>query len=512
MRIKTSKTRHTIFSFGIIIALFISACSKFEEINTDPDASTKASRSLLATNIILGLTSSSNGKPFYASFLVSKYLAWAENSDGNQYNAFDRTGFTGYSSVINGNKMLSMTSETNRPAYEGLYLFNKAYNMFYLSMSLGDIPYSEAFQGESNILKPKYDSQKQVMIQVLDDLEKSYDAFNKGINLEGDPLFKGDSNKWRKIVRAFQLKVLIQLSNKSEDSDLKVKEKFKQYITADLMTSNTDNLQRVYSENAKEFYPIYKTRLNHNPYAMLSDLLVNKLKETGDYRLFYYGRPAASKIKQNLPSNSFDSFIGVDPSAKFDVILAAWGNGEFSGINDRYTQNPSGEPVVKIGYAEQQFILAEAVLRGWISGSASDYYKEGIKASMSFIASRTPDNPAYHYNRKITDDNINSVIASPTNQLNGNKEGDLEKIMVQKYLASFMNREWETYYDYRRTGYPKFPINPLTNQNSDNTKMPMRWKYPLGEYDNNSENITEAVQRQWNGVDDVNKLMWILQK
>lgn len=497
---------------SIAMVVCISSCSKFEEINTNPDASTKASLPLLTTNIILGLTSSSRSKAFYSSFLLAKYLTWAESANGYQYNAFDRTGFSGYASVINGKKMLSMTSESNRSAYEGLFYFNKAYQMFYLSMSLGDIPYSQAFEGETGLLKPEYDPQKQVIVQILEDLERSYDAFSKGLKLQGDPIFNGDPILWRKTVRAFQLKVLIQLSNKYDDQDLKVKERFAEYVKADLMDSNADNFQRVYSDNAKEFYPIYKTETKHNLYAMLSDLLIDRLKLTQDYRLFYYGKPAAAKLKENVPSNSFEAFIGIDPSTKFDNIVSAWGNGEFSGINDRYTQNPSGEPVVKIGYSEQQFILAEAVVRGWLPGDAATYYKEGIKAAMEFVDNNTPDIADYHYNRKITEDHIKQVLANTANQFTGELEADLEKIIFQKYIAAFMNREWESYYDYRRTGYPKFPINPLTNQNSDNKKIPMRWKYPLSEYDNNSEQLKEALQRQWNGVDDVDKLMWILQK
>ena len=35
--------------------------------------------------------------------------------------------------------------------------------------------------------------------------------------------------------------------------------------------------------------------------------------------------------------------------------------------------------------------------------------------------------------------------------------------------------------------------------------------YPMTEYSFNKENVDEAVKRQFNGVDDINKAMWILQ-
>ena len=69
---------------------------------------------------------------------------------------------------------------------------------------------------------------------------------------------------------------------------------------------------------------------------------------------------------------------------------------------------------------------------------------------------------------------------------------------------------YDAYFDYRRTGYPVFPINPDTNLNTQNDKTPMRWLYPDSENNYNKEQLKIALDRQWNGVDDVNNIMWIL--
>ncbi len=42
-------------------------------------------------------------------------------------------------------------------------------------------------------------------------------------------------------------------------------------------------------------------------------------------------------------------------------------------------------------------------------------------------------------------------------------------------------------------------------------KVPKRFTYPQSEYDYNSDNLNAAVQRQYSGDDDVNKVMWLLQ-
>ena len=89
-------------------------------------------------------------------------------------------------------------------------------------------------------------------------------------------------------------------------------------------------------------------------------------------------------------------------------------------------------------------------------------------------------------------------------------ENDLNKVLTQKYLDLFMHNTYTCYYDFRRTGYPKLPVNPSTNMNTVPDKMPMRWRYEQREYDFNRENLEEAIQRQYNGNDDWNELMWIL--
>src|SRR5690625_5022098 len=120
--------------------------------------------------------------------------------------------------------MLELTTDQNRAAYEGLYHFAKAYKMFYLTLEVGDIPYSEAFKGEEGLVRPKYDTQKEVVLAILDDLEKAHTAFSERAHLEGDPVFSGDPEKWLRATRALQLKVLMNLSKKESDPDLRSEE------------------------------------------------------------------------------------------------------------------------------------------------------------------------------------------------------------------------------------------------------------------------------------------------
>jgi hypothetical protein len=55
---------------------------------------------------------------------------------------------------------------------------------------------------------------------------------------------------------------------------------------------------------------------------------------------------------------------------------------------------------------------------------------------------------------------------------------------------------FESWSEYRRTGYPKlFPtVNNLSNGDVNSTRMARRLRFPLSEYNRNSDNVNQAVQ------------------
>ena len=57
-------------------------------------------------------------------------------------------------------------------------------------------------------------------------------------------------------------------------------------------------------------------------------------------------------------------------------------------INRRYPDlnNPVNEPLILVGYPEQEFLIAEGISRGWVTGAgtAEEHYNNGITASMKF--------------------------------------------------------------------------------------------------------------------------------
>lgn len=111
---------------------------------------------------------------------------------------------------------------------------------------------------------------------------------------------------------------------------------------------------------------------------------------------------------------------------------------------------------------------------------------------------------------KITDQYISSYINGEKVTFATNASAQIAQIITQKYLATFLQTPFSGYFEYRRTGIPRFTINPQSNRNDPSDKMPVRWMYPQDEYNYNTENLKKAVDSQYNGVDTENELMWIL--
>lgn len=500
---------------------FGTGCSKFEEINTNPNRTTQASSDMLATDMILNVTegSISDTKGFMQPFLLGKYLTWGEGQENFQYNRLGRTSFDRLTLLRNIAPMVNAaTSEELRRSYSGLGHFIRAWQFYLTTMQVGDIPYSEAIKGESdNIIQPRYDAQKGVFLGILNELDSANTLFSTGADFKGDPIYNGKADNWRRLANSFQLHVLMQLWKKTGDADLKVITRFKDIVAnRPLMRSYADNFALTYNATAGQNYPWSdvpagsRNSFVKSNYTMLSATLIDPLKALGDRRLFYYAKPSPVKIQGGKTPSDWDAYLGAEPSNAFPDLQTMRVSKDYSDLNNRYVNLVNAEPVSVYSYQEQQFILAEAALRGWITGTpAQDYYAAGITNAMKFTAFYTPDVSDYHHDMKIDDAYIQGYVTA--NALTGSTDNQLKQIITQKYLAGFLHGcNYSAWYEQRRTGYPVFKLNSTTNLNTPTTQFPVRWLYPSNELSYNNANLDEAIRRQYNNGDNVNEVMWIL--
>lgn len=502
----------------LFAALFICSCSKFDDINTDPGKTTRVTSAMLATTLLLDVTKTTfaSGTGFMRPHLLGKYVCWASSANEEQYNQLGRTEYFDRLVVLNNiDKMISLaSSEELKNSYTALGHTIRAWRFFELTMQVGDIPYSEALLGETaRRTKPGYDLQKDIFLGILHELDKADSLFTLGSNFEGDPIYNGNTLQWRKLVNTFQLKVLINLFHKTGDADLEVTGRFRQItMRRPVFAGNEDNFQLKFFDKAGQKYPFYKEGNQSYVYITLSSVIVDSLKALQDRRLFYYANPSPVKTGGGMAASDWNAYTGIDPSILHSRLLQVTNTGDYSRINDRYLQLPVGEPIYLLSFAELKFIQAEAVVRGWIPGDADAYYSEGVMAAMRFVRDNTPDDARYHHNMPITNDYVRDVyLKQPAVAFSTVQAQQLQQIFLQQFLAGYLQNPGLAFYEYRRTGYPVFPVNPASNLNIPSDKIPMRWMYPQKELDYNSENLTDAIQRQY-GSDDVNALMWLLKQ
>ena len=144
-------------------------------------------------------------------------------------------------------------------------------------------------------------------------------------------------------------------------------------------------------------------------------------------------------------------------------------------------------PLYLMKCSEVFFLMAEGALRGWnMGGTAQSFYERGIRTAYledrnykeneytkhveQYLNVNAPKGIAYVDPQGLTPD-MPSVTKIGVKWNEGDsKETKLEKIITQKYIASFPY-SYESWVDLRRTGYPKlFPI--LNTEHSDGTIKP----------------------------------------
>ena len=247
-----------------LVLLGMVGCDDFESVNTNPDSTNKVTSAMLATELLRDITTykNGNGKDFIRDELLAKYLSWTEANDIDlAFNLLGGANYDALRDLRNASKMIDFaTNDELKNSYTALSHFVRVFFFFNLTMQVGDIPYSEALRAEDEeVYFPKYDSQKDVFLGLLNELDEADRLFSAGTNFEGDYIYGGDVTKWRKAVNVMQLKLLLNLYKKVDDPDLKVRERINEIINnRPVFESSADNFQVVYSNKAGQKYPYFK--------------------------------------------------------------------------------------------------------------------------------------------------------------------------------------------------------------------------------------------------------------
>lgn len=495
---------------SLLLLVVLVSCSKFDEINTNPDTTTQVPASMECTNVILSmLEHGGDAMSFISMNALPKYVGFTIlGKNSAQYNNTGSGGFGSMTILPNIQAMLNAASgSVMEDSYKGIGSFAKAVIFYRMTMWMGDIPYSEAGKGAEGLFEPRYDTQEEIFLNILNELKAADQYFANGVTFTGDPSpYNGNPEKWRKAVNAFALKVLMSLSKKENLASLDIRNRFAEIVNeGNLLESTTGYWGLAYSTQNK--HPLSASTMFATK-TIVSSLVIDNLKKLNDRRLFYFCEPATAQIAAGKLQTDTAAYNGVDVSMDYDAMNLDYKANKFSAINLRYLKEDACEPNMLMTFAEQQLILAEARVRGWISTrTAQEYYEEGVKAALADIMATKA---SYAHTVPIDQAYIDGYFTGEA-AFKSTTEEQLKQIWMQEYLLRFMQDGDFSYFEYRRNTYPEFPINPLSSLNENNTSaIPMRCLYPGSETNYNRKNLTEALNRQYDGYDEINKIMWLL--
>lgn len=485
------------YIFTLVFASLIISCeTDMDEINTNPNDPSHVSPALLLTHIARNTFQMEGKSPLYAT----KMIISTSGENVYQYMKWNQGSFDNYNLLMQVEKMKEEAALVNNNNYLALAKFFRAYHFYQLTLTFGDIPYSQALKAETEqVYNPTYDEQQEVFAGILNELEEANQLINSKESIEGDIIYNGNATKWKKLMNAFRLRVLMTLSNKSSINGKSIASQFASIYANDiLMNSVDDNAQLVFYDRLDNRY----TSFNDSDYGSslyMSNTYIQLFKDRKDPRLFTFAEPTGKASSQGLAITDFNGYHGGNPLVPYaeNEVLVQQQN--ISKVNQRFYRHPTNEPHSILSYAEQELLLAEASARGWISSNAKNHYENAIKSSFEFYKNYVNEASIYFngfdVNNYLQQDNIAFDQAIDLNS-------KLELIMIQKYLMAFHQQGWMLYNDYLRTSYPKLP-------KQNNVEVPYRFIYPTSEYTNNTENLKQAINRQFNGEDKITLKPWL---
>ena len=408
----------------------------------------------------------------------------------------------------------------------------RVYVMHRMTDLYGDIPYTQAGQPREYSY-PVYDRQQDIYMDMLNQLNEAQAAL-KGAGTapmsSHDVYYQGNTDKWAKFANSLMLRIAMRMTKVDPAT---AETWVKTAVNNGLFASNEDNAMLLHTnavttnDTSEPYAKIYAHEDRGN--FFVNKFFIDMLKETKDPRLsliatvcedptisvqegsnFQYGN-TDPEVQQGFDDGfdddkTSDWFIGNQPgyeAFKDQKYLESY-RSKYSTIN-RYTYSNPTSPTFICTYAQTQLLLAEAALRGWVSGSAQTYYENGVRAAMEQFA-QFPNATAL-YNQYLTADAVNQYLAeNPFDAAKG-----YEQINTQYWINCFCD-EYETFANWRRSGYPEMdpawdPAHPYTNSDTGGT-IPRRFRYPSTESSVNMANYNEAVGRLNNGDRFTSRVWW----
>ncbi|RYF24085.1 MAG: SusD/RagB family nutrient-binding outer membrane lipoprotein [Flavobacteriales bacterium] len=517
------KIIYKVMSVMVIGITLLSSCDKgFEEVNTDPiNIKETTANKLLAPALVNSLGAGMLRNRNFNNELMQVTVAISDG-DATVFRYEFRRTFADYLwnawfvQINNFRDIYNLAGEADQAnkSYQGISLICQSWLFANLTDTYGDIPYSQAAQGKEGIIEPAFDKQKDIYNDIYKKLEEANTLLTTGTAIvpSSDPVFAGNVARWRKLGNSLYLRLLLRTSGKSEVSAVniaKIKQIVENPTTYPIMTSNAESGVLKWSGElgTGPYVSPYVNNVRSQDFRSpaIGSFFIDHLRDWQDPRI-------SISTADGYINNGVNRFGIAQGSSGFVGVPSGYAVG--SGVttqayfysNDQLISNvaagnrslqQSSLTGIIMNYAELQFILAEAALKGWITtGTAESYYNNGIASSINYWV---PSFPASGTDAKVQSYILNADIDwNPTLSV----DGRMEQIHLQKYYALFLvdHQQW---FEYRRTGHPVLPKGPGLRNGG---VMPARMTYPVYVQSANPTNYKVAIASQ--GPDEIFTNVW----
>jgi hypothetical protein len=468
--------------------LMLNACSKFEEINVNPNNPAVVPAEMLLPQIISGAVSSMTSSGVRAGQYV-QHLAWL----GGTSEADGRYNLTGasYREEWNApmrllkdvNQLKELGTANNQPQYTAVAMVMKVYILGLMTDAYGDIPYDDAGMGNvSGKEFARFQSQQDVYRLMLADLE-SANQLLKGLPantvISRDILFGGNTGRWRKFANSLKIRILMRQSAKL-NVNAAVAQIFGNPTEYPVFENVADQATLVYNNNTDLYYwfiqnpPADGSGVDFNGDGRVSDVLVNMLASKNDPRLQIYTSPTknsynANRTNSTIPLVYRGQRAGLSAAEQTAYYTSSGFNkDDFSVIGRRIRRE---NRAFVMTYAELLLLKSEAIQRGIISGNVNETYLQGVRASFDkWPATASTEVHFISEAQKMQYFSRADVGLSTTEPM--------KQIAEQLWLDSYLNG-FEGWSGWRRTGFPQIVPGP-----SVLARIPVRYTYSDNEQNN----------------------------
>lgn len=414
----------------IMVFNFIGCTDDFDEMNQNPTgiAEIKDAKLFLLPMLMQGYTDSYQITTNLYHDLYSQHWANMHGTFDSGYYAHHDGWIKSrwkrfYSQWVVPNYSNIKKIYENDPASNNIYQIARIWMLFNASQMVdtwGDIPFSEMYKGGISI---KYDDDEEIYKSIISGLKEASTSFKTSgqvaLGSDYEPIFNGNIDSWKRFANT----IIARLSMRMVNAD-------KNYAQQNFVAAVNDGIILTNDQNALQ--PCDGVTY-YNYFLFFAQWIENAMSKT---------------IENHLRNTS----SVVDP--RMMLWFEECGNGGYNGIQNGDNANASkntavystgnkaywtyDKPYVIALASDSKFMMAEAALRGWVTGDVDALTKEGVALNMDFWGVATADRDAY-------------IAGLPA--VAGTNEEKLEKIMTQRWLGNFTNGP-EGWANVRRTDYP----------------------------------------------------------